>query len=196
MAEELQQPVPSEAALQCIARLHAEVGHAQRGGQHRDVVRLDLVEPDAHLEVGVQPPAAGRRGVEREHRDAAPEQLLQPLGRVTGLGGGLPAVLAVHVEHQVDGGAALQDAREQDAREEALAGTALAEHAVGALHELFEVQTDARVLHVQRTADPYVAGVLAAEDGGYVIVGGAVGVREVRRHRARRAAAPRRPRSS
>ena len=51
VVQELQQPVPPEAALQRVARLHAQVGHVQRGGEHRDVVRLDLVEPDDHVVV-------------------------------------------------------------------------------------------------------------------------------------------------
>ena len=51
VVQELQQPVPPEAALQRVARLYAQVGHVQRGGEHRDVVRLDLVEPDDHVVV-------------------------------------------------------------------------------------------------------------------------------------------------
>ena len=80
----------------------------------------------------------------------------------------------MHVEDEVRGNAPLEDAREQDARQEALAGAALAEDAVGALDELPEVEADARVLHVERAADVDVPRVLGAEDGLDVLVGGAV----------------------
>ena len=55
-----------------------------------------------------------------------------------------------------------------------------------AFDELLEVQADAGVLHVEGAADPDVAGIrLIAEDGGYVLAGGAVGAREMGRERPR-----------
>ena len=173
-------------AFEGVAGLHAEVGYAERRGEDGDVLRLDLVEAYLHLEIGVQAPAEGGGVVEGEDGDAVAEQLLQAFRCVAGLRCGLPAVLAVHVEYEVGGDVALEDAREQYAGEEALAGTALAEDAVGAFDELLEVQADAGVLHVEGAADPDVAGIrLIAEDGGYVLAGSAVGAREMGRERPR-----------
>ena len=53
-----------------------------------------------------------------------------------------PAVLVVHVEDEVDGGAASGRCREQQARQERLAGAGLAEDAARALDEALQVETD------------------------------------------------------
>ena len=50
------------------------------------------------------------------------------LGAPDALTGTLPAVLAVHVEDQVDGAVATDDAAQRDARQESLTGAGLAEN--------------------------------------------------------------------
>ena len=132
-------PAVPPALLERVARLRAEVGNAERRGEHADVLWLDFVEADPRLGVGRLAPPARRIGVEREHGDACAEELLEPLRSVARLARPLPPVFAVHIEHEIDGDAALQNAGEQDPREETLAGAALAEHAVGAFDELLQI---------------------------------------------------------
>ena len=94
----------------------------------------------------------------------------------------------MHIENQIDGAVALENADQEQPRQERLACPGLAEDAVAALHKRLDVQAQLG-LHVQRAADPEVAFVLCAEYQGYVLLRcgghrGEVGRDGLRRHRA------------
>ncbi len=147
----------------------AQAGRLDRGRvqpqlilEQRDVLDLDLVQPDRDLPVrldGPRPRAGGIQGVDRDLRR---EELAQPFDHPAALALALPAVLAVHVEDQVCGHAALDRAAQQQPSQKALACPGLAEHAVRALDESLEVQSH-RHVHVERLTDLEVDVVGRAE---------------------------------
>jgi len=82
-----------------------------------------------------------------------------------------PAVVVVHVEDQVRGDLVLDDPRQQDARQEAFASAAFAEHAHRALDQPPQVEVDLRLFQFQRRADVEVRRVFAPEDVVHVLGG-------------------------
>ncbi len=70
----------------------------------------------------------------------------------------------MHVEDEGRGQIGLDDAGEQCARDERLAGAALAEDAGRAFDKPRQIEVDLDVVHLEGGADVEVGGVLGAED--------------------------------
>ena len=161
-------------------------GEVERFRQSFDILRLYLVVAYGDLRVRREAAPLGHLGVQGKHGHLGREELLQSLYGRAALSCSLPAVFVVHIEYQVYRRVLLQRSRQKDAGEEGLSGAALAEDAVGPFHQLFQVKVDARVLHVQRTADPDVSLVFRTEHGKHVLLGSLVRPGKVGRYGARR----------
>ena len=171
----LPQPPPQE-----VERPHLHVREGHQAGQTVHVLRIDLVIANAHYRVHLAAPPPGRLFVQREDGDAAGKELLQPLDLLPRLGLALPAVLVVHIEHQVDSHVLLDQPGQQRACEESLAGAGLAEYPCRALDKAAQVERHVDALHLQRVADVEVAGLLLlAEDERDLLLAGGIDRREV-----------------
>jgi hypothetical protein len=93
-------------------------------------------------------------GVEGEDGHPAGEELFEAFDRARGaFAAPCPAVFVVHVEDEVDGHIALDDAGEQQAAEEGLAGARFAEHGRRTLDQPLQAQGDLHILHLQGSTD-------------------------------------------
>ncbi len=183
LGQELIDPALAQAPPQVVQRTDLHLGQAHQVAEHVDILRLDLVVADAHLEIHFARATSRGLGVEGHYADLAGKELAQALYLVLALRLALPAILVVHVKDQVDCAALLDDARQQGARQKGLAGAAFAKDAAGALHEPAQVQVHAHLFHVQGGADVKVPLVLGAKDLVDVLLGGLVDRRKVGRHR-------------
>src|SRR5690606_35026228 len=148
------------------------VRKAHRLAQHGDIFRLDFIVAQLDLEIGPHVAPPRRFGIERDDANLGREELFQPFGARAAFVGDFPAVVVVHVENQVDRLAAGDDARQQHARQEALAGAAFAKDADGTLDQPLEVEVDLRFFQFERRADVEVGRVLAAKHGVDVLDAG------------------------
>ena len=191
--EEIQEPALAEVVLQRLGVRQPGVGEAQLVADQREVVDLDVRVGDMHLVIGRGPPARARLRIEREDQDFRVERLLQAGRRPAGfLVVGFPAVLVVHVEHEIHRGAAPDEPREHHPDEERLAGAGLTEHAVRALDEALQVEAHRRV-HLERGPDPHHRLARFPEHESHVFVGGLGDAREMRGDRLDRMHLPVRP---
>ena len=191
--QQLLQPALAPHGAQQVAGVEHRAREVQFFGQQRDILDLDLVQPDLQLAVHLDAAGARAFGVDGVDMHLAAEQPPQarqhPLLAQPFLALGLPAVLGVHIEDQGRGDVAADHPGQQQPGEERFAGAGLAEHAVAALGDPLQVQAD-RDVHVQRLADREVPLVLRAEDVGEVGLGGVEDRREMHRDGAHRLHVP------
>ena len=101
------QPPPAVLALEGEGGVGGDLREAEGLTEHGDVLGLHLLVADANDVIGVDPPALGALLVEGEEGDLRREELLKALDLGAALAVALPAVLALHVENEVAGLAAL-----------------------------------------------------------------------------------------
>src|SRR5690606_12877190 len=82
-----------------------------------------------------------------------------------------PAVIVVHVEDQIGGDLVLDDPRQQNPRQEALAGPTFAEDAHRPLDQPSQVEVNLRFFEFQRRADVEMRRVLAPEHVVHIVGG-------------------------
>ena len=184
LAQQGGQPLAAVLVPDQVGRLHRGGVQVELVRQRGDVFHGDLVVGDFDGEIALHAAPPGRLGINGEDGHLAAEKLLQALDEprsstAAGFLRRLPAVLAVHVENEVDGAVFMDQARQHQARQERLAGTRLAENPVAALDEALQVDADRRV-HVQGLADVKIARVaLVPEDAVDVLLLGLADYGEV-----------------
>ena len=77
--QQLFDPALSQAPSQVVEGAYLHVDQAQQAAEHVDVLRLDLVVADAHLEIDLARPPPRRLGIEGHDAHLAGKELAQTL---------------------------------------------------------------------------------------------------------------------